>query len=161
MHIVWTLECVRHSYLRLDVCLEALTGLNIHPVYIVWSVCVYSHHSPTAAGTVAREWGTCRYSSRHDRTGMRIHPGGKRWRGSRVIHPCSTLGGHMSQLHYGTSYLPVSAESTEEARLCGHSHKHICLYCTFRSRLGVICMTEVTTQGKCERRVQKWIEHNI
>lgn len=71
MHIVWTLEYLCQSYLRLDVCLEVLTGLKIHPVYIVWSVCVLTiapqlqalllvseAHAVIAVGVTVLAWGS-------------------------------------------------------------------------------------------------------
>lgn len=49
----------------------------------------------------------------------------------------------MSQLHYGTSYLPVSAESTEEQ---GHVGISTFVFIGHLEADWIMCMTEVTNQ---------------
>ena len=86
----------------------------VYPVWVFkYVVCIgpsltLHYHSPKAAGTAARGWGTCRCSSRRVRTDRRSRPAGRRWRGSRERPLRSTLAGHTPPLAPGTWYPPAS-----------------------------------------------------
>lgn len=78
--------------------------------------CVVQYHSPRAAGTAVRGWGTCRCSSRPVRTDRRSRPAGRRWQDSKERPRCSTLAGHTPPLAPGTWYLPALAGSGKRGR---------------------------------------------